>query len=402
MSDKRGSLIALDWLNFFIADVETGIGPFVSMYLSAGHHWNPAQIGLVIGSQNIAGFLAQTPAGWLIDRVHGKKWLLAAAAVVISAGALLIVSVPGFALQMVNQVAIGIAAALVAPTIAAISLGLVGRRAFGRRVGRNAAFSHGGNVTTALFAGYLGYLVGQQWIFYASALLGLMVLGSLFFIRDHDIDNDAARELPTESQNPDRVASLSEVFATTKLGMFIAAVAIFHIANAAMLPLAGQELARLIPGKSSLYMSACIVTAQFVMVPVSYFTGRVANPFGRKRLYLFAFLVLALRGTLFALGRNPAYIVGVEAIDGVGTAMATVLEVLIVSDLAKGTGRFNLMLGFVQAGVSVGAFMGNSVGGMVARSHGFPPAFASLAIIAVIGLVFYAAFMPETYVPDVL
>ncbi len=395
MSNRR-SLIALDWLNFFMADVETGIGPFVATYLSSAHHLDPAQIGLVLGAQNIATFLAQTPAGWLIDRVPRKRWLLVVAALIISLGAILIVVLPSVALQMANQIAIGVAVTFVAPGIAAISLGLVGRPAFAKRVGRNGAFSHGGNVTTALFAGYLGYLVGQQWIFYASALLGLAVLLSLIFIRDRDIDSNVARALPDTGAVPAVPYSLSEAFTKTGIATFAAAVVIFHMANAAMLPLAGQELARVRPAVSSLFMSANIIMAQFVMIPVSYFAGRIADRFGRKRIFLLAFSVLALRGLLFSLGHNPFYIVGVESLDGVGTATATVLEILIVSDLAKGTGRFNLMLGIIQAAVSFGAFMGNSVAGVVARSAGFPAAFGLLAVIALVGFVFYVARMPET------
>ncbi len=368
-----------------MADVETGIGPFVSTYLSAVHHFNPAQIGFVLGAQSIATIAAQTPAGWLIDHIRPKKWLIAGAALVISIGAVLIVAISSTAGQVANQISIGIAAAFVSPTIAALSLGLVGRPAFSRRVGRNSAFSHAGNVTTALFAGFLGYTAGQQWIFYASSGFGAAVIATIFFVRNRDV---AFEDKPANS-GPINLRS-------TGIATFALIVVVFHAANAAMLPLAGQELARAVKGASSTYMSACIVTAQLVMVPVAYFTGRLADRIGRKPIFLVGFAVLALRGILFAMGSKPAYIVGVEALDGIGTAIASVLAVLVVSDRARGTGRFNLMLGFVQAGVGVGAFLGNSVAGLVARSAGFPVAFAMLASMAVIGFVLYALVMPET------
>lgn len=379
-----------------MADVETGIGPFTSTYLSVAHHWDSAQIGLVIGSQNIAGVLAQVPAGWLIDRVCRRKWLIGGAASFISIGALLIVAVSSVGLQIVNQVAIGIAAAFVSPTIAAVSLGLVGRQGLARRVGRNSAFSHAGNVTTALFAGYLAYAAGQQWIFYASASLGTAVLGTLFFIRDKDIDNNAARELASTGEAPGTASSLIEVFRRTRIGLFAMMILVFHLANAAMLPLAGQELAKVKPGESSIYMSACIVTAQLVMVAVAYLAGRVANRIGRKPIFLAAFAVLALRGVLFALGRHPLYIVGVEALDGVGTASASVAAVLVVSDLAKGTGRFNFMQGVMQAAVGIGAFLSNSLAGVIARHAGFPVAFSVLAGTAIFGFGLYWLRMPES------
>ena len=394
MQPKRRSLLSLDWLVFFMADEETGIGPFVSTYLSAAFHLNPAQIGIILGAQSAASIAAQTPAGWLIDRAKHKPWLIAIAAAVISCGALIIVAAPSVPLQILNQVSIGAAAAFVSPTIAAISLGLVGRQAFSRRVGRNAAFSHGGNVATALFAGYLGYAAGQHWIFYISAGLGAVAVLFSLLIRNRDIDNDAASEKTKESAGAPQ--PIAEVFQTTSFGLFALLVVIFHFANSAMLPLAGQELVKAKHSQSSIYMAACIVTAQFVMVPVSYLAGRNADRIGRKPLYLAAFAVLAARGLLFALGHEPVYIVAVEILDGLGTAISGVVALLVVSDLAKGTGRFNLMQGIMQASVGIGAFAGNSAAGLVAKTAGFPVAFATLSAVAVFGGFLYAARMPET------
>ena len=385
--DKKRSLSALDWVVFFMADVETGIGPFVSTYLSSSFHLNPAQIGWILGAQSIAVMLAQTPAGWLIDRARAKPWLMIAAAMVISIGALVIVTAPSVGLQIANQIAIGIAAAFISPTIAAISLGLVGRQAFSRRVGRNAAFSHGGNVITALCAGYLGYIAGQHWIFYACAGLGAVVILFSLRIRNQDIDNNAASG---------KAEVGTGAIPRARFGIFTMLKVVFHFANAAMLPLAGQELVRTKHGESSLYMAACIVTAQFVMVPVGFLAGRNADRVGRKPLYLAAFGFLALRGVLFALGHGAFYIVAIEVLDGLGTGLSGVVALLVVSDLAKGTGRFNLMQGIMQASVGVGAFLGNSVGGMVAKSAGFPVAFAMLAATAAAGGIAYAILMPET------
>jgi hypothetical protein len=293
-------------------------------------------------------------------------------------------------------------------------------------VGRNAAFSHGGNVTTALLAGLLGYAAGQQWIFYVSAMLGVMVLGSLFFLREQDIDYQAARGRGNEDSQNAPVSSFEktrkgsppnaaeravprvsraapggacapwEVLKKTRIVVFAVILAVFHFANSAMLPLAGQELARLEHGASSIYMSACIVTAQVVMVPVSYGAGRVADRFGRKPLLSAAFVFLFARGVLLALRDRPFSIVGAEALDGAGTAIASVIALLIVSDLAHGTGRFNFMQGLMNAGVGIGAFAGNTTAGAIAKSAGFPFAFSVLAGVAVAGFVLFAALMPET------
>ncbi len=407
----RRSLLALDWINFFLADVETGVGPFMATYFVSVWHWNPAQVGLILAAQKIASVLVQTPAGSFIDRTHSKKWLLSGASVVVGVGALLVAllkSVPG---QIVNQMIVGVSVAVATPLIAAISLGMVGRQALGRRIGRNEAFNHAGNLLTALCAGLLGYAVGLQWIFYACGGLGLVCAAVALLIRSGDINDSVAREAP-EKYTPQKYGqqkygngtqsppSYWEVLAKPYVLSFAIVVVIFHIANAAMLPLVGEELSGRKGHASSVYMSACIVTAQLVMIPVAYTSGRVAHRLGRKPILLVAFAALVLRALLFSFSSNANYVVAVEALDGIGTGISGVLTVLIISDLAKGTSRFNFLQGAMQAGLSIGAFLGNLLGGLAAKSFGFPATFAGLACVALAGLVFFAAKVPETLRPS--
>ena len=145
-----------------------------------------------------------------------------------------------------------------------------------------------------------------------------------------------------------------------------------------------------------MYMSACIVAAQLVMIPVAILTGKLADPWGRKPLFLIGFTVLALRGILYTLGKGAVYLIAVQSLDGVGAAIFGVLWVIIISDLAKGTGRFNLLQGAIQAALGVGAFLSNFLAGFVVKSLGHNAGFLGLAGIASIGLVFFALFMPET------
>jgi MFS family permease len=395
--DKRRSLFALDWLNFFMADAETGVGPFVSTYLAAIRHLDPAQVGMVVAAQSIATVVSQTPAGWLIDASRRKKLLLMLAALVITLGCLLIVHAGSVTLQIANQVAIGAAVVLVSPAVAAISLGIVGRRALPLRLGRNSAFSHSGNALTALLAGYLGFRVGQQWIFYSSALFGFAAIASAALIRNADIDNQAARALaPEASTGQHGPVSVLSLLREGRILVFVLAVVIFHVANAALLPLAGQELAHANPQSSSLYMSACIVAAQLMMAPVAFLVGRLTGRVGRKPIFLVAFGVVALRGVLFSLGAGGAYIVFVQVLDGFATGVAGILTTVVISDLAKGTGRFNLLVGMAQTSISAGAFCSHLLAGFTAKSFGFVSAFHLLSVIAVAGFVLYALFMPET------
>jgi MFS family permease len=396
--NQQRSLRALDWLNFFMADVNTGMGPFLAIYLTATRHWNPASVGIVVSTQSIASVLAQGPAGWIIDWSQHKKWLVIGAAVVVAAGCFGIVQAPSEIIEILTQILIGVAAALFPPAIAAISLGIAGKRGLSRRIGRNESFNHAGNVSFALLAGAVGTWIGQQWIFYASGIVAIATMWAAATIRSEDIDNVAARA-GNEGEDYGGSASITSfrhLLSERCLWFFTASVVLFHFANAAMLPLVGELLSKGKDGQSSFYMSACIIAAQFVMIPIAFLTGRLADPWGRKPLFLIGFAVLTLRGILYTLGKSSLYLLAVQSLDGVGAAIFGVLWVIIISDLAKGTGRFNLLQGVIQAALGLGAFLSNFLSGFVVKSFGYNVGFLELATIAFIGMLFFVLLMPET------
>ena len=365
----------------------------MATYFVSARHWNPAQVGLVLAAQKLASVLVQAPAGSAIDRTKFKKWLMAGAALFIGCGALLIAMLTRVSLQIANQVAVGISTAIATPLIAAISLGIVGRQALGRRIGRNESFNHGGNLLTASLAGYLGYAAGLEWIFYVCGALGIACAATALLIRSGDIDDAVARESPAVGRSS---LSVREMIAMPSVLTFATIVVLFHIANAAMLPLMGEELPGQNGHSSPVYMSAAIVIAQLIMIPVALVSGRLADRIGRKSILLVSFGALVLRGLLFSLSQSPNYLVAIEALDGIGTGISGVLTVLVISDLAKGTGRFNLLQGAMQACLGIGAFFGNLLGGLAAKSFGFPVAFIGLTSVAVAGLILLAVKMPET------
>jgi MFS family permease len=400
--NQERSLKGLDWVNFFMADVATGIGPFLAIYLTATRHWDPASVGMVVAAQAIASVVAQAPAGWFVDNSTRKKWLVIFGAILVAVGCVAIVLAQNVVSEVGVQIVIGLTAAIFPPAIAAIALGIVGKSRLSRRAGRNEGFNHAGNVVFALLAGGIGVAFGQQWIFYASALFATGTVISAWMIRDEDIDNQAARAADeddrlnnTETKVP-RLASLSDLLSDRRILIFTASVVLFHFANAAMLPLVGEQLSKGKDGASSMYMSACIVAAQLVMIPVAILTGKFADPWGRKPLFLIGFAVLALRGVLYTLGTGAVYLIAVQSLDGVGAAIFGVLWVIIISDLARGTGRFNLLQGAIQAALGLGAFLSNFLAGFVVKSLGHNAGFLGLAGIASIGLIFSALFMPET------
>src|ERR1700722_19589917 len=102
----KPTLRGLDWLNFLLADVQTGVGPFLAIYL-AGYKWNEESVGLALTVGGIAGILMQTPAGALVDRLRSKRALIAAGIVALVAGALLIALLPTFWSVMSAQTLVG-------------------------------------------------------------------------------------------------------------------------------------------------------------------------------------------------------------------------------------------------------------------------------------------------------
>jgi sugar phosphate permease len=141
---------ALDALNFFLADVRSGLGPYLAIYLLTVQNWNEARIGAVMSIGAIAGLLAETPGGALIDAIHAKRALVLLAALFVTGGSLLLPFLSTFSAVALSQAAVSAVGSIFGPAIAAISLGIVGHAHFARRTGRNEAFNHSGNARHAL------------------------------------------------------------------------------------------------------------------------------------------------------------------------------------------------------------------------------------------------------------
>src|SRR5271155_557408 len=186
------SLRGLDWLNFLLADVQTGVGPFLAIYLAA-YGWNEQRVGFVLTIGGIAGIASQTPAGALVDRLKSKRALIAAGVFALAIGAILIAFLPSFWPVVTAQVLIGAMSSFFMPAIAAISLGIVGHKLFNLRQGRNQTFNSAGNVVAAVAMGLIGYFISNRGVFLFVALLAVPTIMSLFLIRPEEIDYELAR-----------------------------------------------------------------------------------------------------------------------------------------------------------------------------------------------------------------
>jgi MFS family permease len=387
----------LDALNFFLADVEGGLGPYLAVYLLTVRHWNQAEIGIVMSVAGVAGIVAQTPAGALIDVVRAKRAIIAIAAIAVTLLSLALTVLWSFWSVAITQAAVGVWGAIFGPVITAISLGIVGHRLFARRNGRNEAFNHAGNAFAACIAGVSAYFFGPVAVFVLLAAMALASLVSVLTIPAGAIDHEIARGLPDgDSKHHEQPSGFRALLSSRPLLIFTTCVVLFHLANAAMLPLVGQKLALQNVNQGTAAMSACILAAQLVMVPMAVLVGRKADSWGRKRLFLSGFLILPIRGALYTLSDDPAWLVGVQLLDGVGAGLFGALFPLIVADLTWGTGRFNVTRGAVQAAQGIGAALSTTIAGLIVVTLGYSAAFLTLAALAVVGLMLFWLAMPET------
>jgi MFS family permease len=399
MSNGSGSqtsktLRGLDWLNFFLADVQSGVGPFLAIYLAAAG-WNEQTIGIALTAGSLAGIIAQTPAGALADRLRSKRALIAGGITALAAGALIIAAFPSFWPVLSAQALIGLSSSVFAPTVCAISLGVAGRELFDRRQGRNQTFNSAGNVVAAVSMGIIGFL-SNRGIFFFVVAFTIPTLWALGSIRADQIDYNVARGSDGEgTANADY--PVLNLLKDRPLMIFLICAVLFHFANAAMLPLLGEMLAKGHGRTSMMFMSACVVTTQMVVTLLASWSGVKAGQWGRKPLLLIAFGVLPVRGVLYTLTDATTSLIAIQILDGIAAALFGVVSVLVIADLTKGSGRFNLTLGLVTTAVGIGAALSQAIAGSIVHRFGYHVGFLFLATVALIAFVLLLLGMPETH-----
>jgi MFS family permease len=392
---SRTSERGLDWFTFFVADIQTGFGPFLAIYLTT-QKWNQADIGLVLAFGNIAGLLSQLPGGWLVDVVTSKRRAALVAVVGIGASALLIALTPSF-LGIITAKLLHVAASSVlGPAIAAITLGLVGHAAVGPRLGRNARFSALGNGLAAGVMGACGYLISPQAVFYATAALAIPTLFALTRIREDEIDPDRADGGIAAVKACDPGGGIALLIGRRSMIALTGCVFLFHAANAAMLPLAASEMTLRSGHWATVLVAACIVVPQLVVALIAPSAGRIAVSRGRRPVLIAGFAALPTRALLLAWNTDPFVIVLAQVLDGLCAAVLGVLVPLSLADVSRGTGRFNLAQGIVASATGIGAGLSTAVAGHLASVLGAPVAFLGLAVVAVGAFLSVLLAMPET------
>jgi MFS family permease len=392
---SQGSLRGLDWFAFFVADIQTGWGPFVATYLTSVA-WTQFDIGLILTIGTITGLALQIPAGALVDRMPTKRLLAALAVASISSSALLLALWPIFSVVVAAKVLHAIASSLLGPTLVAMSLGLVGHALFSVRLGRNVRFLSLGNAIAAGVAGGIAYYYSNQAIFFLTAALGVPTLLALAQISSSEIDPKLARGGISESRVGTWFDTISDLVHHRVLIGFAATIVLFQLANAAMLPILAGILAKRDPETAALVLSICILVPQFVVAAIAPWIGVKAQSWGRRPLLLLTFVALSARGVIFALTSDPYLLVAAQLFDGISAASLGVLVPLIIADLTRGSGHFNFAQGLIGAAVGIGASISTTLAGFIADTSGAAFTFLLLACVGVMGLVFVFAVVPET------
>ena len=389
----RRSHHGLDWLNFFISDVQTAFGPFVAVYL-ASLGWPPGEIGLVIGVGSVVGVASQAPGGWLIDALPAKRAMLGVALALIAAGALVFAFWPSFWPVMIAEVLHGATGGIVGPALAALALGMVGHGALSRRLGRNQAFKSVGNAATAGLMGVLGQFASNGAPFLLAAALCVPAAVALTTIRGRDIDYAEARSA-ADRANPRKSHRVRDAARNRHLQIFILCLVLFQIADAPLALLATGRLAYEHARVPVLITAAAVVIPQLIAALLAVWVAARAEDWGRKPLLVLGLAAVSLRAMLLALTASPWALLIFQSLDGVSAAVIGVMLPLVIADLTRGTGRYNLAQGVAGTAMGLGAAASVSTTGYAVQHFGYLAGFLGLTGAALLGVGILLWLFPE-------
>lgn len=385
----------LEALNLFMADMQAGIGPFLGVFLLA-HGWQSGWIGTVMTIGGIAGMVMTAPAGALVDSTtHKRAFVVIPGICVILASGIILLS-QEFWLVALSQVATAIAGAAIGPAVTGITLGLVRQAGFNRQNGRNQAFNHAGNVIGAGLSGLLGWMYGFTAVFVLAAAFGVLSIISVMMIPRDRIDHRAARGLEEDIDNDGKASSFAVLLECKPLLVLAAALALFHLGNAAMLPLYGIAVVAAKQVDAASFVAVTIVVAQTVMIGASIVAMRMAERSGYWLVLLISFVALPVRGLIAAGFIDEWGVYPVQMLDGIGAGLQSVAVPGLVARILNGTGRVNVGQGAVMTVQGIGAALSPALGGWIAETLGFGAMFlilGSFAFGSIALWVFYAALL---------
>ncbi|MCA1179818.1 MULTISPECIES: MFS transporter [unclassified Pantoea] len=387
------SLQALCLLNFFIADVRDGLGPFLGIFL-VSHNWKAEEIGLMMTLGGLAGLIATFPSGLIVDATCHKRMILILSSMLITLSTLALWYFPTTGIVTTAQIITGIAAAIVAPAITGLTLGITGQKNFLKQMGRNEAFNHSGNMSVALIAAVTCWIWGTDSVFILMTAMATCAIVCTFAINKNDVDHDVARGI-NSSEGTAVSVSVMGLLKRPELIVIGVTLLLFHLANAAQLPLLSMQFASshmnslLTPGT---YAALTVAISQAVMIPVALVTARYASTFGYSNLFVVALIVLPIRAAIACLWSDEFIIFPVQILDGISAGILGVAVPGLIASMFNGTGHINAVLGIVMLLQGVGASLSPGLAGYIVSNKTWSFAFASLSLIALFALAIWIVF----------
>jgi MFS family permease len=379
--------VGLNAANFFLAELTGVIMPFLAKFL-AERSWRDDAIQYTAAACGLGVLLAQTPAGILTDRVRNRRALLAGASLVVGLSFGLLPLVPTDSWSVEPLVFIGgVAQSFFVPLLGALALGLAGHEAFHGMMGKNQGWNHAGNIAAAITAMVVATCIGLPAVFYTVAVVSVFASASVFLIRQTDLKDEPSSKVEVGP-------GLLELFRDRRVVVLIGAVAFFHLANAPVMPLVGQYVARL--QGSDTQVAAVVLVAQVIMVPVAVLAGWACHRWGRKPVFAIGFIALPVRILLYSFTNDPWELVALQALDGIGAGIYGVVIAVVCADLTREKGGFNSLQGLFATALAVGGALGPIIAGPLVQHLGFAVTFQAFAGIAALGTLLFLLGVPET------
>lgn len=387
----KQSLIGLNAINFFQAEAVGVVLPVMGVFLKE-HGWRYDSIGVATAIAGLGTLLMQTPAGIATDRISSRRALFAGASVLtgLCFAAIPQLSNSYFAVDAALFIA-GVSQSFFAPLLGALALALVGHALLSKVVGRNQGWNHAGNVVAAIAGMALVRFLGVSSVFYAVGVSSLLAAASVLLIRARDLDEHIATGLIDKQR---AAVSWKELLREKAVLALFVSIFLFHLANAPIMPATALYVKQL--GGSDSLMTATVLTAQIVMVPVALWAGRYGDRWGRKPVMAVAFWALPLRIFSYTLVSSPKAVVWLQGLDGVGAGIYGVVVIALAADLTKGKGHFNTLAGLFATALAVGGVAGPMASGLLVQHLGFRMTFYAFAVLALGGAMVFSFFVPET------
>jgi MFS family permease len=389
-SARRRILLPLEALNFFMADMQAGIGPFLGVFLLA-HHWSSGPIGTVMTLGGVAGMIMTAPFGALVDSTKRKRAYVAIPGACAVLASVLVLLSQNFWVIALSQVATAIAGAAIGPAVAGMTLGIVRQAGFPRQNGRNQAFNHAGNMVGALLSGFLGWRFGFAMVFWLAVAFAVLSITCVFLIPRAAIDDDAARGMKEDGGAHEKASGVRVLLRNRPLLILAACLACFHLGNGALLPLYGLAVVSAHPGNPTIFVAETIAVAQAMMILAAVVATRMAVRQGYWWILLITFIALPVRGLVASYLIVDWGVFPVQALDGVGAGLQSVAVPGLVARVLNGTGRVNVGQGAVMTVQGLGASLSPMIGGWIAQDLGYRVTFLILGAFSLVSLAIWCA-----------